>query len=78
MKAVRHILLALYGGIFFAPALYAAELGGDYTTLLCPQSLNIPDRPYVDAELDSGDTHMAADEADLIDGGVSIDRKSVV
>ncbi|MEM6998865.1 MAG: LPS assembly protein LptD [Pseudomonadota bacterium] len=72
MKAVRHTLLALYGGIIFAPTVFAADLGGDYTTLLCPQSLNIPDRPYVDAELDSGDTHLVADEADLIDEGVSV------
>ena len=45
---------------------FSAELGGDYTSLICPQSLNIPDRPFVDAEFDEDDTYMTADEADLI------------
>ncbi len=50
---------------------FSAELGGDYTSLICPQSLNIPDRPFVDAELDEDDTYMTADEADLIENGIS-------
>jgi len=53
------------------PLVSAVELGGDYKTLLCPQGLNIPDRPFVDAELEEGDTHMTADFADLIENGVS-------
>ncbi len=71
MKAVLNTLVTLSGGILLFSGASAAELGGEYTSLLCPQSLNIPERPFVDAELDSGDTHMTADEADLIEGGVS-------
>ncbi len=71
MKAVLNTLTTLCGGILLFSGVSAAELGGEYTSLLCPQSLNIPERPFVDAKLDSGDTHMAADEADLIEGGVS-------
>jgi LPS-assembly protein len=71
MKVVNNILVTLIGGALLVSGANAAELGGDYKTLLCPQSLNIPDRPYVDAELESGDMHLVADEADLVDGGVS-------
>lgn len=49
----------------------AEILGGDYKNLICPQSLNVPDRPYVEAELAEGDTFMTADEADLIEHGIS-------
>jgi LPS-assembly protein len=71
MKVVLNTLATLCGGILLFSGASAAELGGEYTSLLCPQSLNIPERPFVDAELDSGDTHMTADEADLIEGGIS-------
>jgi len=71
MKVLQNTLITLFSGILLSSGASAAELGGDYKTLLCPQSLNIPDRPYVDAELESGDTHMVADEADLIEGSVS-------
>lgn len=71
MKVVQNTLVALCGGILLSSGASAAELGGDYSTLLCPQSLNIPDRPYVDAELDTGDTYMTADEADLVENGIS-------
>lgn len=53
------------------PETLSAELGGDYTSLICPLSLNIPDRPYVDAELAEDDTYMTADDADLIENGIS-------
>lgn len=75
MKRVQNTLVILCGGsllsLGLSSGLSAAELGGDYSTLLCPQSLNIPERPVVDAELDEGDTHLTADEADLIEGGIS-------
>lgn len=71
MKAVQNSLLALFGGLLLSTGTNAAELGGEYKTLLCPQNLNIPDRPFVDAELEAGDTYMVADEADLVEGGVS-------
>jgi LPS-assembly protein len=71
MKVVHNTLVTLVGGILLSSGVSAAELGGDYKNLLCPQSLNIPDRPYVDAELEAGDIHLIGDEADLVDGGVS-------
>jgi LPS-assembly protein len=71
MKAVQNSLLVLCGGLLLSTNTNAAELGGEYKTLLCTENLNIPDRPFVDAELEPGDTHMVADEADLVDGGVS-------
>ena len=51
--------------------LSAAELNRDYTTLLCPSSLPIPLRPDVDAVLELDDTYLVADEADLVEFGVS-------
>ncbi len=71
MKLVQNSLVALCGGILLSSGISAAELGGEYTTLLCPQSLNIPERPFVDAKLAEGDTHLSADEADLIEEGIS-------
>ena len=71
MKAVQNSLLVLCGGLLLSTSTNAAELGGEYKTTFCPQDLNIPDRPFIDAELEPGDTHMVADEADLVDGGVS-------
>ena len=71
MKAVQNRLLVLSGGLLLSTGINAAELGGEYKTLLCPQNLNIPERPFIDAELEPGDTHLVADEADLVDGGVS-------
>jgi LPS-assembly protein len=75
MKLVSNKLVALCGGSLLSLGLTsgasAAVLGGDYKSLICPQSLNIPDRPFVDAELAEGDTHMTADEADLIENGIS-------
>ncbi len=38
---------------------------------LCTDSLNIPTRPVVEADLASGEVHVAADEADLEAGGLS-------
>jgi len=38
---------------------------------LCTDSLNIPMRPVVEAELEPGDVHVAADDADLVDQGFS-------
>jgi LPS-assembly protein len=72
MKFVLNTLVTFCGGILLLSGASAAELGGDYKTLLCPTSLNIPERPYVDAELEIDDTHMVSDEADLVEGGTSI------
>ena len=38
---------------------------------LCSDSLNIPMRPVVEAELEPGDVHVAADDADLVAQGFS-------
>ncbi|RKZ50034.1 MAG: LPS-assembly protein LptD [Gammaproteobacteria bacterium] len=38
---------------------------------LCTDSLNIPARPVVEAELEAGDVHVAADDADLEEEGIS-------
>jgi LPS-assembly protein len=70
MKLVKNSLLGIFGSVLVS-SVSAAELGDEYSTLLCPQSLNIPDRPYVEAELAEGDTFMTADEADLVEGGIS-------
>ena len=70
MKPLHNSLVVLFG-IAISSGLSAAELGGEYSTLLCPQSLDIPARPTVDEVLGVDDTHLVADEADLIENGVS-------
>ncbi|MEM7027486.1 MAG: LPS assembly protein LptD [Pseudomonadota bacterium] len=66
------ILISLISITLALPAsLNAAELGGDFTTRLCPTGLDIPARPLVEVELDEDDTFATADEADLIEKGVS-------
>ena len=75
MRLVLNKFIGLIGASVLSLGLtseaFAEVLGGDYTSLLCPTSLGIPERPYVDAELEADDTHMAADEADLIENGIS-------
>ena len=46
--------------------------------MICPQSLNIPERPYVDTGLADNDIHISADKADLVEGGVSSLRGNAV
>ncbi len=41
------------------------------TSALCPRALDIPARPLIDVELDAGDTYAHADQADLIEAGLS-------
>ena len=72
MKLFKNRLIILFGVIFIPYKIYAAELGGEYTSLICPQSLGIPERPFVDVDLTDGDTHISADNADLVEGGISI------
>ena len=75
MKLALNTLIALCGSSMLSLGMTsivsAAELGDDYTSLVCPQGLNIPERPYVEAELAIDDTYMTADEADLIEKGIS-------
>ncbi|MCK5667507.1 MAG: LPS-assembly protein LptD, partial [Gammaproteobacteria bacterium] len=47
----------------------ASELESNWP--LCSDSLNIPMRPVVEAELEPGDVHVAADDADLVAQGFS-------
>ncbi|MCG8378010.1 MAG: hypothetical protein MI865_00900, partial [Proteobacteria bacterium] len=51
--------------------MFSAELGGDYTSLLCPNALDVPERPVIDTVLGTDDIHLAADEADLVEEGIS-------
>ena len=71
MKLFKNTLAILFGIISIPFNIYAAELGGGYTSLICPQSLDIPERPYVDAELADGEIRISADNADLTEGGIS-------
>ena len=50
---------------------FTEVLGGEYNSLVCPTSLGIPERPNVDADLAEDDTHMTADEAEIIEDGIS-------
>ncbi len=72
MKLFRNRLAMLFGIISIPCNIYAAELGGEYTSLICPQSLDIPERPFVNIDLADGDTHISADNADLVEGGISV------
>ena len=72
MKLFKNRLAILFGIISIPCNIYAAELGGEYTSLICPQSLDIPERPFVNIDLADGDTHISADNADLVEGGISV------
>ena len=68
----------LKSGFFIAAALLAnslfteaVELNDGRASLLCPASLNIPDRPVIEARLEPDDTYITADEGDLIEEGIS-------
>ena len=71
MKYFKNKLVALFS-IFSLPyCINAAELGGEYSSLICPQSLSIPEKPYSETDVDDGDIYMSADNAELIEGGIS-------
>ena len=71
MKLASKVVVTLSSTVLWIGGLSAAELNRDYTTNLCPTGLNIPERPYVDAELELDDTYIIADEADLAEFGTS-------
>ncbi len=71
MKRVLQNVLIPAGILFYTTGSAAAELGEDYTSKLCPTALDIPNRPVVETNLEPGDTFMTADEADLIEKGLS-------
>ena len=72
MKLFKNRLAVLFGVISLPYNIFAVELGGEYTSLICPQALDIPERPFVDVELTNGDTYISGDNADLVEGGISI------
>ena len=71
MKLFINRLIVFLSILLLTLNIYAAELGGEYSKLICPLSLNVPERPYVDTVLTVDDTHMSADDADLVEGGIS-------
>ncbi len=71
MKLFKNNLVIIFGLISLPCNIFAAELGGGYSTLICPQSLDIPERPYVDTGLADNDIQISADKADLVEGGIS-------
>ena len=71
MKLFINRLIVFLSVLLLTFNIYAAELGGEYSKLICPLSLNVPERPYVDTVLTDDDTHISADDADLVEGGIS-------
>lgn len=71
MKRVQYTISIFCGCLLFSLAVSAAELGGDYGSLLCPYSLDIPARPELEKALETDAIHIVADEADLVEEGVS-------
>jgi len=62
---------ALIASVFLAPVMSARADGPEPDWPLCTDSLNIPARPIVKSELEPGDVHVAADDADLESEGIS-------
>ena len=77
MKLIRNRLIVFLSVLALSYNTNSAELGGKYSTLICPQSLNIPERPFVEASLGDGDTQISADDAELNEGGISLLRGNV-
>ena len=51
MKLFINRLIVFLSVLLLTFNIYAAELGGEYSKLICPLSLNVPERPYVDTVL---------------------------
>ena len=68
-RRVHRYLLAVSLTLFWLTG-GAETTGSDWP--LCPSALPIPERPRVDTQLEAGDIHISADEADLDENGVSI------
>ncbi len=72
---------ALTASVLLAPVMSVRADEPEPDWPLCTDSLNIPTRPIVEAELEPGNIHVAADDADLevegvstLDGNVEITR----
>ena len=63
--------LALIAMSMCLPA-WAESTGETNEWPLCPNPLDVPARPHVSEQLEPGDTHITADEADLEEGGISV------
>ncbi len=68
LKVSMAFIAAIAG---FSVSALAADLDENRASLLCPTALNVPERPIVEAVLEPDDTYMTADDADLIEKGVS-------
>ena len=71
MKHFKNKLIALFSLLSLSCSILAAELGGEHSTLICPQSLNIPEKTFIESDLTDGDIYISADNAELIEEGVS-------
>ncbi len=71
MKHFKNKLMALFSLLSLSCSILAAELGGEHSTLICPQSLNIPEKTFIESDLTDGDIYISADNAELIEEGVS-------
>ncbi|MCG8325817.1 MAG: LPS-assembly protein LptD, partial [Thiotrichales bacterium] len=58
--------------LFSAAALANPAMGLAADWQYCPLPLDIPSRPVVDESLEAGDIHLSADEANLVEDGVSV------
>lgn len=63
-KNYRHLVL-------LSLPLSVPAIADDALTQMCGASLSIPERPIVEDVLEPGDTHIQADDANLVEGGVS-------
>jgi len=61
---------ALITSVFLAPVMSVRADEPEPDWPLCTDSLNIPARPIVESELEPGDVHVAADDADLESEGI--------
>ena len=59
------------GGWLLAGLLAGLAPGAAAAGLFCPEPLAVPPRPVVEAGLEAGQTAISADEADLVEDGVS-------
>ena len=71
MKHFKNKLIALFSLLSLSCSILAAELGGEHSTLICPQSLNIPEKTFIESDLTDDDIYISADNAELIEEGVS-------
>ena len=57
MKHFKNKLIALFSLLSLSCCILAAELGGEHSTLICPQSLNIPEKTFIESDLTDDDIY---------------------